>query len=123
MKRARLATGLNQTELAKKAGFKHQSAIGNIESGMRDGSKNIAALAMALGVDPFWLQTGKGEMKPAISSLAMDVAKALSSLPEEEQKRLAPIIAAAIGRSITDAEVEQKMPITRPRKKAKNELE
>lgn len=44
------------------------------------------------------------------------VAAALMALPEPERQRLLPLIRAAIGPAVSDAEVEAKMQITRPRK-------
>ena len=50
---------LNQAELASRAGYKSQGAIGNMLGG-RAGARNIGSLAAALGVEALWLQTGKG---------------------------------------------------------------
>lgn len=48
-----------QKELAKKAGLKNQSIIGNLENGHRKSSSYIPAIAQALGVEPLWLSEGK----------------------------------------------------------------
>lgn len=64
LKSAREAAGMTQAELAKKAGFSHQSAIANMEAG-RAGSRGVGSLAHALGVDAYWLETGKGARTPA----------------------------------------------------------
>lgn len=112
LKKARLAAGLTQAQLAKAAGFSHQSAIGNIEADMREGSRNIAILAQVLDVNPLWLERGEGEMTPSLSGAAKRIAVAFSRLPPEEQQRLGPIIGAALGVAVTDDEVEKRMPIT-----------
>jgi transcriptional regulator with XRE-family HTH domain len=115
LRSARLAAGLTQAELANKAGFKHQSAIGNMESDLREGSRNTAVLASILHVNALWLETGKGVRADGITGMALQIARAFAQLPEDQQERLAPIIAAAIGASISDQSVENKMPITRAR--------
>lgn len=64
----------------------------------------------------------RGARKPAgwmdqnhdLSSEAMAIAEMFSRLPEKRQQELAPIIRAAIGPHVTDGEVEQKMPVTKP---------
>ena len=56
---ARKKKGLTQATLARLSGSS-QPAIGSLESGNRVASRNIAAIAAALGVNAMWLQTGKG---------------------------------------------------------------
>jgi len=60
---ARNKKGLSQIELARLVGVKPGS-IGNYESGIRKSSRQIVAIAKALGVDPTWLETGKGPRHP-----------------------------------------------------------
>lgn len=111
MKQRRLALGLTQQQLATSCGLA-QSAIGNMESGSRQGSRHIGILSAALGVNPVWLETGKGEIEP-LSDTARKIAQAFNQLSPERQKALAAIIEAAIGLSVSSDEVEAKMPITR----------
>ncbi|MCK6489660.1 MAG: helix-turn-helix domain-containing protein [Planctomycetes bacterium] len=54
------ASGLSQAELCRRADLSH-SAISNIMRGVSSGSRSIASLAAALGVDAAWLATGMGE--------------------------------------------------------------
>lgn len=62
---AREAAGYRtQGALAKDAGFKHQSAIGNMESGRNKGTRHVAHLAAILKVSPLWLEKGEGNMRP-----------------------------------------------------------
>jgi len=113
VRRLREIKGLTQGQLARLAGFSHQSAIGNIEAGKREGSRNLASLAVALGVDPYYLETGKGNPS-GMSEEAVQVAKLFDSLPEDDRLRLRRIITAAVGPAVSDEAVEQKMPVTRP---------
>lgn len=52
-----------QTDLAEKAGVT-QGNIAHLESGRTQTSRNITAIAEALGVDVMWLSQGKGEPFP-----------------------------------------------------------
>lgn len=61
LKISRENKGLSQARLAKAAGVS-QAAIGAIEAERNKSSTHIATLAMILGVNPIWLETGKGEM-------------------------------------------------------------
>ena len=62
LKHARRLRGLNQAQLAKKAGLKNQSIIGSLESGHRKSSTYTPAIAQALAVSALWLSDGKGPM-------------------------------------------------------------
>lgn len=65
LREAREAAGYRtQGELAKAAGFKNQSTIGNMESGRNKGSRHVAHIAKLLKVNALWLETGAGEMRP-----------------------------------------------------------
>lgn len=113
VKRLRELRGLTQSQLAKLAGFSHQSAIGNIEAGKREGSRNLASLAAALNVDPYFLETGKGTPS-GISDEAIQIARMFDLLPQADRQRLGRIIAAALGPAVSDEAVEEKMPVTKP---------
>jgi len=60
----RIELGMTQGELARSAGMKSQSGIGNIESGRNSGSRGIASLAKALKVNPLWLEKEEGPKEP-----------------------------------------------------------
>lgn len=61
LRETREERGLKQVELAERIGLSGQSAIGNMErDSKRSGSRHIAALAAALGVNALWLETGRG---------------------------------------------------------------
>ncbi len=64
--------GLTQAELAKKARLKNQSIIGSLESGYRKKSSHIPAIAEALGVEPLWLNEGRGAKKKGEISAATE---------------------------------------------------
>lgn len=57
---ARTQKKLSQEELAKLSGVS-QGSIGHLESGLRQSSRRITAIANALGVNPQWLAEGKGD--------------------------------------------------------------
>lgn len=59
MKWARDQRGLSQQQLADLAGVS-QSAIGSYEAGHRKQPRELLAVASALKVSPYWLQTGEG---------------------------------------------------------------
>jgi transcriptional regulator with XRE-family HTH domain len=86
IKEARQALGLNQNELARRAGLRSGSAITMYESGARSNPKHLLALASALQVNPQWLQYGRGPRSASDIPKVMEtpgrwVAQALS-LPE-----------------------------------------
>lgn len=61
LKTERERLGLSQDELAKLVDKKKkQSFISNFETGARKGTTWIVEIAHALGVDAYWLKTGKG---------------------------------------------------------------
>jgi phage repressor protein C with HTH and peptisase S24 domain len=59
LKLARKAAGMTQSELAVRSGLK-QSTISDLEVGKSQGTTYVASLAMAMGVSPLWLESGKG---------------------------------------------------------------
>lgn len=61
LKAARKAAGMSQEELAAASGVS-QSDISKIERGKTLSPAGILDLARALGVNPFWLKTGEGDM-------------------------------------------------------------
>ncbi|MFG5779898.1 XRE family transcriptional regulator [Comamonas sp. J-3] len=67
LKQAREELGLTQPELAAKAKVS-QGTIGNIETGLRKRPRELLAIASALGVDPAWLESGKGHKQQAQSA-------------------------------------------------------
>ncbi|WP_409327441.1 helix-turn-helix domain-containing protein [Variovorax atrisoli] len=65
----RCEIGWSQVRLADEAGVK-QSAIGNIESGLRQRPRELVSIARALRVSPEWLETGKGPEDRAVAAQA-----------------------------------------------------
>ncbi len=60
VKARREELGWSQGTLAEKAGVS-QGTIGNLESGIRKKPREWLAIAVALGLNPVFLETGKGE--------------------------------------------------------------
>jgi phage repressor protein C with HTH and peptisase S24 domain len=78
VKQARKAAKLTQAELASRTGLK-QSSISDLEVGKSQGTTFIASLAAALGVNPLWLETGKGQMTGAHLTVVQPDAPAFSN--------------------------------------------
>lgn len=117
LKWARERAGFNQTELARRVGIA-ASSINQMETQPRKGSRHMSQLARVLGVNAYWLETGIGQ-PTGMSEAATRVAELFARLTPEQQARLAPIIEAAIGNSLDDAKVEEKMPVTKTLKRVK----
>jgi phage repressor protein C with HTH and peptisase S24 domain len=63
IREARRAAKLTQKALAQKVGMA-QASLSELETGESAGTTLVASLAAALGVNPLWLETGKGSMVP-----------------------------------------------------------
>ncbi|HIJ83478.1 MAG: phage repressor protein, Serine peptidase, MEROPS family S24 [Magnetococcales bacterium] len=61
IKQARKYAGLTQKELADKVGLS-QTAVHKIECGRSASSRRTVSIALTCGVDPVWLDTGRGDM-------------------------------------------------------------
>ncbi|MBF0195807.1 MAG: LexA family transcriptional regulator [Magnetococcales bacterium] len=62
IKLARNNVGISQKGLAKKVGLS-QTAIHKLECGWSLSSRRTIAIALACGVDPIWLDSGRGDMQ------------------------------------------------------------
>lgn len=71
LKAARQHASLTQKELAQKAGVE-QPLISQIERGINLKSAHIGKLAKACGADPYWLETGYGQMLPELTSSELE---------------------------------------------------
>lgn len=116
LRKARVAAGLKQGELAARAGLKSQGAVSMIEVGSRGlelPAATLFSLAKALGVLPHWLLTGKGPMRQAApmpapspfrvrySETSLELAELFDQIPDEDTKEvLAVQIRAAIEAAI-----------------------
>lgn len=78
LRREREAKGWSQPELARRSGVK-QSFIGALEAHNQVSSSYLPELARALGVDCYWLKTGKG--RRAGSSLTHDEQTIIEAFP------------------------------------------
>jgi transcriptional regulator with XRE-family HTH domain len=59
IREARKLRAMSQKELATKIGIK-QPSLSELETGESQGTTYLARIASALGVNPLWLETGKG---------------------------------------------------------------
>lgn len=76
IKQARLSVGLSQKALADKIGIS-DAALSKIESGANNPAKQtVIAIANALGVSLYWLETGEGEMYTKSASQTLDAIAA-----------------------------------------------
>lgn len=71
LKEEREKKGWSQQELAEKAGIR-QSFIGALESKNQQSSGWLPEIAHALGVDAYWLKTGKGQRSSISSDQGLD---------------------------------------------------
>lgn len=65
---------ISQAELAKLANVT-QGAISQLENGRNDTSKELPAIAKALGVDVYWLQTGENGIPSKVQSILDNTAR------------------------------------------------
>lgn len=61
IQQARKHAGLTQKELADKVGIS-QTAVHKLECGRSRSSRRTVAIALTCGVDPIWLDNGRGDM-------------------------------------------------------------
>jgi transcriptional regulator with XRE-family HTH domain len=73
LKTARTEAGLTQGELARRSGVQQQS-ISLIERGESQNTRYVVALARACGVEPTWLQTGRGPRRQSDYTCLVDLA-------------------------------------------------
>lgn len=71
---ARKEAGLTQVELARKVHIT-QPTLSDLENGHTDSTSSLVELAMALGVRPEWLATGKGDRKLQDEGLGENTGK------------------------------------------------
>ncbi|MBF0109322.1 MAG: helix-turn-helix domain-containing protein [Magnetococcales bacterium] len=91
IKLARKHAGLTQKELADKVGIS-QTAIHKLEGGGSRSSRKTIAIALTCGVDPIWLDTGRGEMELAGGSPYSSSRKEFDD-EQGESSRSYPLIA------------------------------
>jgi transcriptional regulator with XRE-family HTH domain len=84
----RLARGWTQGELGQRAGYT-QKAISKIELGRQRGVTKVVEVARALGLNPYYVRTGKGPKKagPQIADMAK-LCDAIALLDPEKQRTI-----------------------------------
>ena len=93
LKHARKTKEWTQTHLAAACGLT-QSAIGNIEAGIRDAKGSLPQIAQALGISYQWLASGEGEMTQldhiggvTFTPQAESLAALFDALPKDQRLR------------------------------------
>lgn len=98
LRAARKFAGLTQAQLGGIVGI-DQTTISDFERGKSGSSSFCASIAAACGVDPLWLETGEGEMRPKAAEVhtrqsgtivGLHVAEA-SAVPEH-QLHMVPLV-------------------------------
>mgnify|MGYP001001456338 CR=1 FL=1 len=89
LKECREEKNWSQEDLAAAANV-GQSLIGNLESGNQNSSASIPEMAHALGVNAYWLKTGKGQKTsgPDLNGLEDQLLQMYRLLPEDFQAAL-----------------------------------
>ena len=135
IKEARSALGWSQVQLAEEVGVS-QSAIGNIESGLRQRPRELVSIAKALRVSPEWLETGKGprteraslklvgaDAEPSVRALVEYLAEIAAQQRPTLRKNLANLLVdlvehpedtALIEQTIADIERFHRIPAAQP---------
>ena len=88
---ARKQAGLTQKELAVRVEIS-QTAVHKLEAGRSISSRRTVAIALTCGVDPIWLDTGRGEMSLMGSTPGMSQAELAEAAGKGELYR-APLFA------------------------------
>ncbi len=104
LKAEREALGWSQLELARAAKIR-QSFIGALEAGNQKSSGYVPEIAHALGVDAYWLKTGKGHKHGALSSPPPEVAALadrIAKLPPSARQVIEAVVA---GQEATEGRV------------------
>tara|TARA_R110001599_G_scaffold171353_1_gene362408 strand:- start:432759 stop:433433 length:675 start_codon:yes stop_codon:yes gene_type:complete len=92
---ARSEKSMSQESLAKAAEVS-QSTIGNLEAGIRNSARRIAAIAAVLDVNPLWLSDGVGPIKSADTGGA--VARPTNAIDVNHSRfRQVPVVGRAMG--------------------------
>ncbi|HAT51012.1 MAG TPA: hypothetical protein DCS88_11865, partial [Alphaproteobacteria bacterium] len=90
IQKARKHAGLTQKDLADKVGIS-QTAVHKLECGRSRSSRRTVAIALTCGVDPIWLDNGRGEM--ALPGAASYAAEFKGVREDGEPYRAYPLIA------------------------------
>ncbi|MBF0400967.1 MAG: helix-turn-helix domain-containing protein [Magnetococcales bacterium] len=88
---ARKQAKLTQKELADRVGIS-QTAVHKLECGRSKSSRRTVAIALTCGVDPIWLDTGRGEMSLIGATPGMNQAEFAKAAEDGEIYR-APLFA------------------------------
>lgn len=82
---ARKVAGLTQKELADMVGIS-QTAVHKLECGRSKSSRKTVTIALTCGVDPVWLETGRGEMSITSHNALSAQTSSSRQIAENERK-------------------------------------
>ena len=88
LRQARKDAGLTQAKLARLSGV-NQARISGLETGTQEQSVYLVELALGLGVDAAWLQTGVSttKIKAAYTVIEKEIISLLRQLTDEQRVR------------------------------------
>lgn len=95
---ARAEKNMSQEALAKAAEVS-QSTIGNLEAGIRNSARRIAAIAAVLEVNPLWLSDGLGAVKTSPPNTSSETIERPDNSYEVDHSRFrqVPVVGKAMG--------------------------
>lgn len=97
---------LTQAQLAKRAGMA-QGTISDLENGRNQTSTELPVLGMILGINPLWLQTGKGPREPDALAKPVEPHKQINTALMIECWRAAESYALKAGAALGPEETLQ----------------
>ena len=100
LKKARKEAGLTQAALARISGV-DQARISGLETGTQEQSVYLVELALALGVDAGWLQTGvsSSDIKVDHNAVEKEILNLIMQLSDEDRAREIAYIQKLIDKS------------------------
>jgi len=102
VRQARESAGLTQSELCRRIAMK-QPSLSELERGMSKTTSHVLEIAKACGVNPYWLQTGVGDMKSkGLLKSVMPVDDDESEAPGELFIPIYKEVALSAGHGVTE---------------------